>query len=113
CLGEYITEETGFPYPSGGDIDHITVLPHDNEVPRPTSHLQKMVEQLILLYDNREEGKKRAESAFKMVSNNLFWKDHVNPRWIDIFDKIVKESRIATVESSVDASTSVFKGEMV
>jgi D-inositol-3-phosphate glycosyltransferase len=113
CLGEYITEETGFPYPSGGDIDHITVLPNDNEVPRPTGHLNKMVEQLVFLHDNPDEGKKRAETAFEMVSKNLLWNEHVNPRWVDIFDKIVEDTRRSPVEVSLDANTPVFKGEML
>lgn len=88
CLTQYITEETGWPYPSGGDMDHITVIPNDNEVPRPTSHISKMVEQLINLYDNREEGKKRAENAFNMVHSNLIWDTHINPQWVDLFDSI-------------------------
>jgi glycosyltransferase involved in cell wall biosynthesis len=112
CLGEYITEETGFPYPSGGDIDHVTVLPNDNEVPRPTGHLHKMVEQLLLVHDNPEEAKKRAETAYEMVSNNLFWNEHVNPRWVDIFDKIVADTSRSPVEQ-LDADTPVFKGEML
>jgi len=39
CLGEYITEETGYPYPSGGDMEHTVVIPNDNEIPRPTAHI--------------------------------------------------------------------------
>jgi len=113
CLGEYITEETGFPYPSGGDIDHTTVLPHDNEVPRPTGHLHKMVEQLIILHDNRDEGKKRAKAAFEMVSNNLLWDKHINPRWVDVFDKIVSTSSSSLLETTLDANKPVFKGEML
>lgn len=113
CLTEWITEENGFPYPSGGDIDHVTVLPNDNEVPRPTGHLHELVKQLILLHDNPEEGKKRAAAAFEMVSSQLFWNDHINPRWVDIFDKIVADRNASPLGTALDADTPVFKGEML
>ncbi|MBD3262131.1 MAG: glycosyltransferase [Candidatus Altiarchaeales archaeon] len=112
CLGEYITEETGFPYPSGGDPDHITVLPHDNEVPRPTSHVGKMVEQLIYLHDNPEEAARRAENAYGMVSSTLFWNEHINPRWVELFDKIVKD-QTSPSQKALDITKPVVKGEML
>lgn len=112
CLGEYITEDTGFPYPSGGDPDHITILPHDNEVPRPTSHVGKMVERMIEVYDNRDEAARRAENAFKMVTTNLLWDQHINPRWVQLFDSIV--SQIAVPQAAAqDLSRPVLKGEML
>lgn len=113
CLGEYITDETGYPYPSGGDPDHITVLPHDNEVPRPTAHVGKMVEQLISLHDDKEEAKRRADNAFKMVSSSLFWNEHINPRWVKLFDRIVKEQDRPTAANALDISKPVLKGEML
>ncbi len=88
CLPQYITSETGWPYPSGGDMDHITVLPNDNEVPRPTAHIGKMVEQLIALHDNPEEGKRRAAAAYKMLHTSLVWDTHINPKWLALFDSI-------------------------
>jgi glycosyltransferase involved in cell wall biosynthesis len=101
CLPQYITEETGWPYPSGGDMDHITVLPNDNEVPRPTAHIDKMVECLIDLHDNPEEGKRRALAAYKMLHSSLIWDTHINPQWLSLFDSIstvpgVTPSSIAT-----------------
>jgi len=88
CLTEYITEENGWPYPSGGDMDHITVIPNDNEVPRPTAHIHKMVDQLVALHDNPEEGKRRAQVAYEMLHNNLIWDTHINPQWLKLFDSI-------------------------
>lgn len=114
CLGEYITEETGFPYPSGGDPDHITVLPHDNEVPRPTAHVGKLVEQLIYLHDNREEGTRRAENAYKMVTSNLLWDEHINPRWVELFDQIVRDNQAGpSTKDALDLAKPVLKGEML
>ena len=113
CLGQYITEDTGYPYSSGKDADHITVLPHDNEVPRPTAHISDMVKQLVSLHDDREEGRRRAENAYKMVSSNLFWNDHINPQWVELFDIIVKETNRPGSVNPIDLSKPIFKGEML
>ena len=113
CLGEYITEETGYPYPSGGDSDHITILPHDNEVPRPTAHVNKMVEQMIALYGNREEAARRAQVAYDMVHSNLIWTKHINPQWVDLFDKIVEQKGMAAVGAAPEASKQVLKGDLI
>jgi glycosyltransferase involved in cell wall biosynthesis len=111
CLTQYITEETGWPYPSGGDMDHITVIPHDNEVPRPTAHIHKMVEQMVALYNNPEEGKKRAEAAFEMVSNNLVWDKHINPQWLDLFDSI--DTSGAPAPAAQNPQAQKLRGEML
>lgn len=113
CLTEYITEENGWPYPSGGDPDHIAVIPHDNEVLRPTAHIGEMVKQLIALYDDRDEAKRRAENAFKMVSTSLFWNEHVNPRWVKLFDQIVEEQNKPSSANALDISKPVLKGEIL
>jgi glycosyltransferase involved in cell wall biosynthesis len=114
CLTEYITDETGYPYPSGGDADHFTVLPHDNEVPRPTAHVGKMVEQMIALYDDREEGKRRAENAYNMVMNTLIWDSHINPRWVKLFDDIASNaSAPQPVQSTSDMSNQVLRGDLL
>lgn len=111
CLTEWITEENGFPYPSGGDPDHITILPNDNEVPRPTAHIMKMVEQMLLVHDNAEVRNARAQAGYDMVIDKLIWNKHVNPQWVDLFDRIVAESK-----SGIDLSSGpnpVLKGEML
>ena len=112
CLGEYITEETGFPYKSGGDLDHITVLPHDNEVPRPTAHIYDLVKQLILVHDNKEETSRRVEAAYKMVHANLVWDMHINPQWVRLFDEISSGSAVPA-PSAPDLARPMLKGEML
>jgi len=112
-LGEYITEETGFPYPSGGDPDHTTILPHDNEIPRPTAHISKLVERLIEVHDNREAAAKKAETAYNMVTNNLVWNDHINPQWVKLFDEIVAHKTPDFEPASPDPSKQVLKGEVL
>lgn len=113
CLGEYITEETAFPYPSGGDVDHITVLPHDNEILRPTSHLSKMIEQLVILYDNREEGARRAQVAYDMIHNTLVWDEHINPQWLKLFDIIAASKSQTPMDEKTDLSQQVLKGDLL
>jgi glycosyltransferase involved in cell wall biosynthesis len=113
CLGEYITEETGYPYPSGGDVDHITILPHDNEIPRPIAHVDKMVKQMIALYDNREEASRRAQNAYDMVHSNLVWTEHINPQWVELFDKIVEQKGMAPVGVVPDSTKQLLKGDLI
>lgn len=113
CLGEYITEQTGFPYPSGGDPDHVTVLPHDNEVPRPTSHIGKMVERMIEVYDNRKEAAARAENAYQMVMTTLTWDRHINPQWVNLFDQIAADCLSTPAPAPVNLSRPVLKGEVL
>ena len=114
CLTEWITEENGFPYPSGGDPDHITILPNDNEIPRPTAHVGKMVEQMILVHDNEKERESRAQAGYDMVTSQLIWNEHINPRWVELFDKIVSDSQGGVdLSSKVDLSKPVLRGEML
>jgi len=113
CLGEYITDETGYPYPSGGDPDHITVLPHDNEVPRPTAHVSKMVAQMVALYDDREEAAKRAQAAYDMVHSTLVWEEHINPQWVTLFDHIVQAEDQAETADKPDLAKQVLKGDLI
>jgi len=111
CLGEYITEETGFPYKSGGDLDHIAVLPHDNEVPRPTAHIYDMVKQLTLVHDNKEEVARRVDAAYKMVHSNLIWDRQINPQWVRLFDEI--SAQAALPAEAADLARPMLKGEML
>ncbi len=113
CLGEYITEETGFPYESGGDPDHITVLPNDNEIPRPTAHISDMVEKMIQVHDDKEEAARRAENAYNMVINNLVWDKHINPQWVDLFDKIVESQGATSQAPASDLSKPMLKGDLL
>ena len=113
CLGEYITEETGFPFKSGGDMDHITVLPNDNEVPRPTAHIADAVKQLMMVCDNPLEAAKRAEAAYKMVHSTLIWNKQINPQWVNLFDEISAGTAGPQPIADPDLAMPVLKGEML
>lgn len=111
CLGEYITDETGFPYPSGEDSDHITILPNDNEVPRPTAHVGEMVKRMIECYDNREEAARRAEQGYQMVTNKLVWDKHINPQWLAMFDRVMQE--VSQPIAPQNLTRPVLKGDLL
>ena len=113
CLTQYITEETGFPYPSGADIDHVVVIPNDNEVLRPVAHVGEMVKRMLEVYDNRELAQKKAETAYNMVMENLVWDKHINPRWVSMFDKIAMDLQRPVVQNQADNSLPVLKGEVL
>jgi len=109
-LGERITEETGFTYKSGGDMDHITVLPNDNEVLRPVAHIPDLVEKLVFAYDHPEERVKRADAAYKMVTENLLWGKHVTPQWVSLFETLATQKIVAP---SLESVNPVLKGEVL
>ena len=113
CLGEYITEQTGYPYPSGGDPDHVTILPNDNEVPRPTAHVDKLVQRMVEAYDDRKGAAERAENAYRMVMSNLTWENHINPQWVQLLDEITADQGEASSFLKIDASRPVLKGEVL
>ncbi|KKL07221.1 hypothetical protein LCGC14_2588210 [marine sediment metagenome] len=94
-------------------MDHITVLPHDNEILRPTAHVYDAVKQLLLVYDNKEEAAARAETAYKMVHNNLIWTKQINPQWVKLFDEITAGTAAPQAIANQDLTLPVIKGEML
>jgi hypothetical protein len=48
-----------------------------------------------------------------MVSNNLFWEEHVTPRWVELFDKIVVDSYHPDTQLLMSPEMPVIKGDMV
>jgi len=113
CLGEYITEETGYPYPSGGDMEHTVVIPNDNEIPRPTAHISKLVERLLEVHDNREEAARRAQNAYDMVTSSLVWTENINPQWVKLFDEVVAQKGASFEPQSPDLAKPILKGEVL
>jgi hypothetical protein len=94
-------------------MDHITVLPNDNEIPRPTAHISDAVQQLLLIHDNREEAAKRADAAYKMVHNNLIWNKQITPQWVKLFDDIGAGTAGPRPIADLDLAVPVLKGEML
>jgi glycosyltransferase involved in cell wall biosynthesis len=90
AITENITEERGFVAKSGIDPNLYTVLPHDNEVPRPLTDVNDMVEKMIFVCNNYDEALRRAENAYKWVTTDLNWQGDVAKRWVEVFDNAYK-----------------------
>lgn len=75
-----VNEERGYLVPSGHTLDHYTMMPKD-EVVRPITSTSGMVENLLHVYENREEAKAKAEVAYKWITSNLVWDKHICPQW--------------------------------
>jgi D-inositol-3-phosphate glycosyltransferase len=86
ALVESITEDRGWLAKSGSDPSLFTVLPHDNEVIRPLVDVNDMVKQLLEIYNNPEEAKRRAENAYRWVMTKMDWQSSIVPKWVEIFD---------------------------
>jgi len=83
--------ERGLLADSGSNINLTTMICHDNEVIRPLTDIEHMVQKLLWLYENREsdEVKNMVESAYKWVCTELNWKTIIVPQWVEIFNSLV------------------------
>jgi glycosyltransferase involved in cell wall biosynthesis len=87
---EIVGEDRGLLVDSGHDLEHFTVLPHDNEVVRPIISVQDMVDKMEILYKDEVIRMRLAENGYKWVTDNLLWEKHVVPMWEHIFTKAVE-----------------------
>jgi glycosyltransferase involved in cell wall biosynthesis len=89
--------ERGILVKSGGDPDHMVIIPNDYEVLRPAVHVHDLVEKMVWMVDNRntEQVEGMVEKAYKWVVSELDW-DKLMPRFFKIFDDALK----AKAESS-------------
>lgn len=86
-IGE--SEERGYLVPSGENLTDYTVLPHDNEVLRPLTNVEALVEKLIHIHDDRDEAKQKAQTAYNWVRENMQWSKHIVPQWQKLIDDAV------------------------
>jgi len=86
ALSEFISSDMGYLMESGDDASHWTVIPHDNEVTRPLVNVVDMVENLIHIYNNREEAKEKAENAYRWVVSEMDWQRSICNKWVELFD---------------------------
>jgi len=87
ALVENITEDKGYLVRSGSNESLYTVIPHDNEIVRPLVDVDHLVETMLHVYNNQEEAKQKAETAYNWVTTDLNWQTGVVPKWIKLFDK--------------------------
>jgi glycosyltransferase involved in cell wall biosynthesis len=90
AIVENITEDRGYLIKSGTTPSLFTVLPHDNEIPRPLVDVDDMVKQMVDVYSNYDEALRRAENAFNWVTTNLNWQGAVGQTWVNTFDAAYK-----------------------
>ena len=58
----------------------------------------------------KEEAKKRANNAYKWVSEEMDWQKHIVPKWVALFDKASQEIKTRSIES-LDASNKTLEAE--
>lgn len=81
-------EERGFLVNCGTNPSMFTVLPSDNEVIRPLTDVEHMVEKMLYVYDNKKEVAQKTETAYNWVIGTLDWQRNIVPVW----DKLITEA---------------------
>jgi hypothetical protein len=71
-----------------------------------------MVKQLLHVYDHRDEARRRAEAAYKMVHSTLIWDKQINPRWVKLFEAAAAAPNDFVMPSK-PGDTSVLKGDLL
>ena len=90
-LPEFITEDIGWLANSGSNSSLWTVIQFDNEVPRPLTDTEDLVDKLLEIYNNPDEAVSRAENGYKWVTTQMDWQKHIAKMWIKLFDKAYKD----------------------
>jgi len=86
-LPEFITKETGYLVASGSDPSLWTIIQYDNEVERPLTDVEDLVDVLVKIQSNPEEAARRAENAYKWVTTKMDWQKHIAKKWVKVFDE--------------------------
>lgn len=89
CSEIVSNSEGGLLIPSGHDVEHFTVLPHDNEVVRPLASVSGMVEALEKLYKDEALRMELGESGYAWATSNIVWQDHISKMWLSLLDEAV------------------------
>jgi len=110
ALVENITEDKGYLVDSGSKESLFTVIPHDNEIVRPLVDTDKLVETMLHVYNNQEEAKKKAETAYGWVTSELNWQGGIAKQWVELFDA-VSEEHVAGVEADTPTGPNVLTAE--
>jgi len=112
AMAEFIMDDRGYLVKSGTNNSLFTMIPNDNEVLRCLVDVDDMVEKLVHIYNNREEAKEKAENAYKWITTEMGWQEHIVPQWIKLFDKTCEEltDDESVVEDSIDK---IIKAEQI
>lgn len=111
AMTEFITEERGYLVDSGTNPSLWTIIPHDNEVLRPLVDVDDMVKQLLNVYRNREEAKRRADNAYKWVVKDMDWQGSIAKQWVKLFDETCMTIGIDDKPSELTDEQMIIKSE--
>lgn len=101
ALAEFITEDRGYLVKSGSNPSLFTILPHDNEIPRPLVDVEDMVKTMLHVYNHYDEAQKKANNAYNWVCTQLEWQSCVVPQWVDLFDEAYESLQEGKEDSSI------------
>lgn len=99
---EILGDDRGLLVPSGDDIEHFAVLPHDNEVVRPLVNVGELAKAFSRMYNDDVLRLRLTDNAYSWVTGNLIWDKHIVPKWMDIIDR-------AAESKSNDSAVSVME----
>jgi len=87
AMSEFVNDDNGYLVKSGTNPSLFTVIPNDNEIIRPLVDVEDLIDKFKQIYFGRDEAKRRAETAYKWVTNEMDWQKSIVPQWVKIFDK--------------------------
>lgn len=91
AISENITDDRGWLVKSGTNSSLYTVLPHDNEVLRPLTDVEDMVEKMLVVYGDYDAAMDKAAKAQEWVIKHMDWQTSIVPKWLTIFDNAYEE----------------------
>ncbi len=91
AMSEFITEDKGYLVDSGADLSHWTIIPNDNEVLRPLTNVQSLVEAMLSVYDDYDSALVKADSAYSWVTSDMLWSGKITKQWLQLFAQAEKD----------------------
>jgi glycosyltransferase involved in cell wall biosynthesis len=105
AMSELISEDMGYLVDSGSNPNLWTCVPNDNDIMRPLTDVDDMVDKMLQVYNNRDEAKAKAEKAYTWVTSELDWKGKIADQWIDTFKQIAND-----IDSLEEAKKAIIDG---
>lgn len=108
AMKELLDDDKAYLVKSGNNSSMWVCIPHDNEVLRPLTDVEDMVDKMLEVYNNREEAKNKATLGRDWVLSNLDWKGSIAESWRRIFDEVSKSLDEPVTVDSKHIKTEVF-----
>jgi len=109
AMSELISEDRGYLTKSGSNLSLWTVIPNDNNLPRPLVDVDDMLNQMLHVYNNRSEVTLKVEAAYKWVNSEMRWGAKIAKQWLRVFEE---ECKLIGTKSSV-SGTKVISAEQI